>query len=260
MHQSASVTGRWVREAFFITMSNGWIKLHRKILEHWIWEDSAKLKMWLDLLLMVNHDDQKINIGMSIVECKRGQTVMSLQSLATRWRVTKSLARRFLDLLEKDSMIARENLQKTTRITICNYDTYNDSRNANETLMKRKRNADETLAYPNKNEKNDKNEKEIKKYDFVAVGFEEIFKTWGDYKISIGDRIKSDRAAQAAYNRLNELAGGRPEIAKKIVEQSMGNGWKGLFELKTINGNGQYAGQGLPRRYTECGFANPDAR
>ena len=28
---------------------DGWIKLHRKIIEHWIWKDPEKLKWWLDM-------------------------------------------------------------------------------------------------------------------------------------------------------------------------------------------------------------------
>ena len=36
----------------------------------------------------------------------------------------KDSARNFLKLLEKDGMILHESLSKSTRITVCNYDTY----------------------------------------------------------------------------------------------------------------------------------------
>jgi hypothetical protein len=57
-------------------------------------------------------------------------------------------------------MIVTTNETKTTRITICNYASYQVERNADDTQTKRTRNADETQAEPNKNDKNEKNEKE----------------------------------------------------------------------------------------------------
>ena len=40
----------------------GWIKLHRKITENWLWDDKPydKARAWIELLLMVNHEDKKI--------------------------------------------------------------------------------------------------------------------------------------------------------------------------------------------------------
>lgn len=38
----------------------GWIKLHRQIMEHWIWEDSKRFKWWMEILLLTNHTDKSI--------------------------------------------------------------------------------------------------------------------------------------------------------------------------------------------------------
>lgn len=148
-------------------MSEGWISLHRKITEHWIWSDPIKLKWWLDLLLSVNHIGKKINIGNELIECKRGQSVMSLQNWAKRWLTSKSTVKRFFSLLENDQMITIESLPKTTRITICEYDSYQDIRNDNETQAKRKRNNDETQVNPNNNDNNDNNE--------IIISFDNFF-------------------------------------------------------------------------------------
>ena len=126
----------------------GWIKLSRDISNHWIWKDETKLKWWLDILLTVNFKDNKILMGNQLVECKRGQSVMSLQQWGERWKVDKNKVRNFFVLLEKDGMILHENLSKTTRITICNYDSYQSKENDTKTESKRRRNADETQSYP----------------------------------------------------------------------------------------------------------------
>lgn len=134
----------------------GWIKLHRKIIDHWIYKDSLKFHWWIDILLMVNHEDNKVNIGFELFECKRGQSIMSLKNWADRWNVNKDTARNFLKLLEKDGMIIHENLSKTTRLTVCNYEDYQISLHNRQTMGKRKTNDGQTQSDPNKNDKNDK--------------------------------------------------------------------------------------------------------
>lgn len=136
---------------------NGWICLHRSITDHWIWEDPEKLKWWLDILICANSQEAKVNIGLDIIECKRGDVIRSLSGWAERWRVSKGCARNFIDLLFKDGMIERENLTKTTRITICNYDTYQSSAHDSKTLEKRTVNARRTLGDPNNNNNKDNN-------------------------------------------------------------------------------------------------------
>ena len=56
-------------------------------------------------------------------------------------------------------MIVTENVFKTTRLTVCKYDSYQGVRNDNETQTKRKRNASETQATPNNNVEEEKNNK-----------------------------------------------------------------------------------------------------
>jgi hypothetical protein len=102
----------------------GWVLIHRQIQDHWIWHDANKFKWWIDMLLTVNTKDARVPIGNEVFDCKRGQSLLSIQSWASRWHVSKDTARNFLTLLEKDKMIVRVSLGKTTRLTICNYECY----------------------------------------------------------------------------------------------------------------------------------------
>lgn len=139
----------------------GWIKLHRKIRDNWIWQDPVKFQWWIDILLEANHKSAKVLLGFELVECGRGQTIRSLQGWADRWGVSRDTARNFLKLLVSDGMILHESLTKSTRITICNYDSYQLDLHNKQTQSKRKANAKQTLSDTNKNEKNEKNEKNI---------------------------------------------------------------------------------------------------
>lgn len=152
---------------------SGWIKLHRSIQDHWIWQDPLKLKWWLDIIMEVNHADNKVNLGLKIIECKRGQSVISLSGWAKRWGVSKSMVRNFFNLLENDGMITQENVTKSTRITVCNYDNYQDAAHARKTHED-----------PNKNDNNYNNN--IYRSNDV-YSFDEF---WDDYAKKVGDKDK----------------------------------------------------------------------
>jgi hypothetical protein len=105
----------------------GWIKIYRDITNHWIFQDAEKFKWWIDLLIMASHEDYKTLSNGSLVSLKRGQLSVSLSFLSSRWGRSKEKVLNFLRLLESDGMIQRISDRKSTTITICNYDSYQDS-------------------------------------------------------------------------------------------------------------------------------------
>ena len=119
----------------------GWIKLYRKISTHWVWTDANYFKAWITILLEVNHAPNKVMIKGELFNCERGQSLNSLNTwtrlFGTGWSIRKT--RTFLNLLKNDSMICIENAHKTTRLTVCNYEKYNDNRQANDTQTTRRR-------------------------------------------------------------------------------------------------------------------------
>jgi hypothetical protein len=112
-------------------MDNGWIKIHRKILEHWIFSDPYYFRAWVIMLMTVNFEDKKVLINGQVIECNRGQSILSIETWVDMFGVSKKKGkwtyqkvRTFFNLLEGDGMIVKENIIKTTRITISNYDSY----------------------------------------------------------------------------------------------------------------------------------------
>ena len=148
-------------------MNKGWISLHRKIQDHWLWENKesySNIQAWIDILLTVNHTDKKVLIKSTLFDVKRGDSIMSLDTWANRWNWNKSKVRRFLKVLEVDGMIQLKNETQTTRITVCKYDSYQDIGNTNETEVKRKRNGSETQVTPNNNVNNENKENKLKQF------------------------------------------------------------------------------------------------
>jgi uncharacterized protein YdaU (DUF1376 family) len=72
---------------------------------------------------------------------------------------------------------------------------------------------------------------EIINRDVSLKDFKETFLCWMDYKKDRKESYKSESSIMAALNKLIDLSGNNPVIAKKIVNQSMANNWAGLFEL-----------------------------
>ncbi|SJZ92076.1 Phage replication protein, DnaD domain [Clostridium tetani] len=102
----------------------GWISLYRDIQEHWIWEDAEKLKAWLDLLLLANHQSRKILLGNELINVERGSFITSQKKLMERWGWGSEKTRTFLKLLDSDGMIKFQPDKKKTTIIILNYDRY----------------------------------------------------------------------------------------------------------------------------------------
>jgi len=139
----------------------GWISIHRQLQDHWLWQERrvfSRAEAWIDILLNVNHAEAKIVIKNDVYNIGRGESLMSLDTWGKRWGWNKSKVRRFFGLLEKDGMIRSKSETKTTRITICNYESYQTKRNADETQVKRIGNAGETHLTPNNNDNKKNNE------------------------------------------------------------------------------------------------------
>ena len=67
--------------------------------------------------------------------------------------------------------------------------------------------------------------------------FIEVVEDWLAYKKERKETYKSERSIKALCTKIKELSGGNVKNAQKIVEQSMGNNWAGLFEIKNTNGS-----------------------
>ncbi len=120
---------------------SGWIKLHRQIQGHWLWLSEKpfdKRSAWIDILLMVNHEDKKILLGNELIEVKRGSRVTSIRQLCDRWGWSNTKVKNFLNLLEKDGMLVVKSDSKKTTLTVVNYSGYqdwNDAENDTKTTV-----------------------------------------------------------------------------------------------------------------------------
>lgn len=112
-------------------MSVGWIKLHRKIQESWIYQNSDYFKAWLTILMEVNVETETVTINGFPCQCNRGEKFYSLTTWASKfghpWNKMKVY--RFFERLEHETMIVTKTERGALRLTVLNYDIYQYDRN-----------------------------------------------------------------------------------------------------------------------------------
>ena len=151
----------------------GWIKLHRKLLEHPLFSDPQAFMLWVQLLLRANHKEARVMIGNQFVEIKRGQLLTGRNKLSEHTGINRSKLERLLNLLEIEHQIEQQKTTKYRLISITNYDKYQ----GDEQQTSNKRATTEQQLSTNKNDNNNKNEKETIPYQLIADAYNQHFAT-----------------------------------------------------------------------------------
>jgi hypothetical protein len=210
---------------------SGWIKIYRKVKDHWVFVDPY-FRAWVIILFSVNWEDKKTLIHGEIMECKRGQSLLSIDSwvklFGRPWSPHK--IRTFFDLLKTDNMINIEGLRKTTLLTVLNYDSYqirsqtNDEQSA--TKAQPKRNQSETTKELNKNLIR------IKKEYIGEIFVPEYLKDVWLMFLYMRKKIRKPITGNGQIIALKKLSKmGDEQTQVKIVEQSIERSYLGLFPV-----------------------------
>lgn len=217
-------------------VKSGFVVLWRSFTD-WEWYDDVNTKMlFLHLILTVNHTDKEWH-GTVI---KRGSRVCTIRGLADELKLSVKSVRVALNHLKRTQEVAQERAQHGTLLTVVNYGKYQDKpetgaqetaqERANEGQMKGK-------ARAHTKQCNNENKGTSNKYIVPEMLLDE----WNSY-VEMRKSIKkplTDRAAQMALNKLEQLYPGDYEKQKACLNQSTFHCWQGLFEVKEAN-DGKY--------------------
>ena len=106
---------------------NGWIRLDRRIMESFVWDDSEALKLWLYLLMGAATEDKTAVFNGKPLSLKRGQIVFGLNAASARLGISVRRLRTTIKRLENCHQIDKQNYSKYSIISITNYCKYQDS-------------------------------------------------------------------------------------------------------------------------------------
>lgn len=144
----------------------GWIKLHRKICNSFVWTDANQLKLWLLILMKASHDDSRFLFNGKEIAVASGQLVTGAHALAFEFnngvthdkQVSWRQVWRWVKKFENSKMLTIKSNAQYSVITVINYGIYQS--NDNQMSINRQSSVNLLSTY-----KNVKNEKNVKKED-----------------------------------------------------------------------------------------------
>ena len=140
--------------------AEGWIKLHRKLLDNPVtMKDTDHLAVWIYLLLNASHNEHSALFKGEKIILKPGQLITGRKSIALALHIDESKVERILKSLKSEQQIEQQTSSKNRLISITNWEFYQQSEQQNEQQTNNKRTTNEQQVNTNKNIKNDKNER-----------------------------------------------------------------------------------------------------
>lgn len=207
--------------------NQGWISLHRKIKDHWLWKQDrvfSEFEAWIYILLSVNYAPAKISVNGQLIEVNEGQLLTSIAKLSDNFKWSRKKVSRFLDGLERDQMLSQERTSKYTLLTVINWAYYQQltikeehQKNIKSTTEEQQKHIRGTSEEHQKNTNNNKdNNNNVNKEDKKTYGdfFERI---WSLYPVKKGKGSVSDTQKRKLY------AIGYDELKRAIERYSAEN-------------------------------------
>ena len=128
----------------------GFINLHRTLLDSMIFSSQTGLKIWIWLLLKASYQKRyvslKIGKGETTITIERGQLLFGRHKAEEELCIDSSTIYRWIKKLEENEMISIQSSNQYSIITICNYDTYQAGNETKEQPTSSRRAADEHQA------------------------------------------------------------------------------------------------------------------
>lgn len=107
-------------------MSDGWIKVWRRLLSHPCLTQHDERGLWLTLLLRASHEPTEVRFRGKVVKLERGQLAISLREEAERGGTGHKRLRNIIELMKREGMLTLDTEKGThfSILTICNYDSF----------------------------------------------------------------------------------------------------------------------------------------
>ena len=238
---------------------DGWISLYRQIMDLPEYFESPfdRIRCWIDLLFLAERKQREFRIRGQLVTVDVGDIAVSVDTLRKRWgfgsnRTVISRLKEF----ESDERITIEHNKLVNIIKIVNYTKYQcllgirgdfKAKTAQQTAQQTAQPIDNIDNKENISSlRSDISKKPTKKtqFDFfeeidIPAEYRETFYVWLKFRSELKKPFKTKRGVEGCYKELLKLSGDSPELARKIVEQSIANEWQGLFELKQNNNSNE---------------------
>ncbi len=224
-------------------MAGDWVKIHRAMMEHAVWESDWLVRLFLWCIFKASYADRKV-FG---VDLKKGQFITGRSKAADELGVDQSRWYRGMQKLQEYGCVVIESNSNRTTVTVCNYETYQAKDSDDRTAIEQQSNSNRTAIEQQSNTKEEinnskKGKKGRREEHSNAAGAAEVvipeslssevflsaWSLWLEYRKE--RRLTTRQATLSA--QLDALAPLGPEAAARCVLLSRQNGWQGIFPDK----------------------------
>lgn len=193
----------------------GWIKLHRKVLNNpFVLKDAEHLAVWVYILLNAAHDDYPALFKGEKIMLRPGQLLTGCIAISTALNVSESKVRRILKTFESDGQIERQTSNKNSLITVLKWDIYQKTDMQTDGQLTDKWRATDGQVTTNKNNKNVKNKRNNNSAPASTESKQDINSFFEDIWKLYPNKKGKGQVSDAAKKRLYKI--GKEEITSAI--------------------------------------------
>lgn len=158
--------------------NQGWIKLHRKLIDSAVFDNPKLLKVWIWCLCKASYQPYDLMVGNQIVHLQEGQFVYGRLKASSELQISESMVYKYMNLLKSLHMVSIKANNKYSVVTIEKWTSYQGCEDEEEQQIIQQRNnkgtAEEQQRNINKKNKNNKNIKNIKNNIFIIPSVDEV--------------------------------------------------------------------------------------
>lgn len=214
----------------------GYVKLYRKMLDNpVVCKDADHVAVWIYLLLSATWQQYEVMFEGKTITLEPGQLVTGRLAIGVHNKINEYKVQRILKRFENEQLIAQQTTPRNRLISVLNWNQYQSTAQQDEQQAHNNcTTSAQQSAHKQEDNKNIKNKRNNKSEQSRLFDFEELNNAFLAY-IEMRKKIKapmSDRAIELAIGKLDKLAKGDDYKKLAIVNESILNGWKGLFEYK----------------------------
>lgn len=218
-------------------MERGHVKLWRKSIDSGLIQSPNLWAFWSWCLLKATWKNRSVVMNMQTINLLPGQLVFGRKAASKELNMSEQTIRTCLEKLKKLKNITIQSTSHYSIISVVNWDNYQGCQPTDNHLI----NQPPTIRQPAANHKQegnkgkkDKTEKETpsfvypEKYsDLLKSKFNDFIRNRTELKKPV-----TEIAFNSLLNKLEKLSGGNENMAIDILENSIENGWAGIFEIK----------------------------
>lgn len=134
-----------------MAIGNGFITLHRKLLDSAVFNNPNDLKVWIWCLLRANHAQNTFFFGGEEITVGRGQFIFGRFTASSELKMNPSTIYKILKKLEKAGMIDIKSNNKNSLLSVIKYETYQNRDTRGEQQSNNKVTTEEQQSNTNNN-------------------------------------------------------------------------------------------------------------